>query len=298
MGNLFPEGLRRAIVRQTEHALRSGALQPIVTEKRFVEDAGVRFLVRVVPALQRKDVEREQRAAGAKPANPFLPPEPDLLVGEVSPTYRAVLNKFNVIEHHLLLVTRDFQPQERLLDQADFDALARCMGELDGLGFYNGGEAAGASEAHKHLQIVPLPLAEEGPPVPVAPLIAGARGEGPILTVPGFPFRHALARLEPAAWDAAEVAVRLLEAYRRLLAAVGIHEVPGKEGPRQSGPYNLLLTRDWMLAVPRSRECCEGISVNALGFAGSLFLRRPEALEPLKRLGPMKLLARVGLPLA
>lgn len=297
MGNLFPGGLRRAVVRQTEHALRCGALQPIVTEKRFIEDAGVRFLVRVVPALQRKDAERRERAAGAKPANPFLPPEPDLLVGEVSATHRAVLNKFNVIEHHLLLVTREFQPQERLLDQADFYALARCMGGLDGFGFYNGGEAAGASEAHKHLQFVPLPLADEGPPVPVAPLIAGAQDDGPILAVPGFPFRHALARLEPAVWEGAEVAVRLLDAYRRLLAAVGIRELPSEGGPRQSGPYNLLLTRDWMLAVPRSRECWEGISVNALGFAGSLFLRHPEHLESLRRMGPMTLLARVGLPL-
>jgi ATP adenylyltransferase len=292
----FPEDLRQAIVRQTEHALRTGALQPIVTEKRFMEDGGVRFLVRVVPTLQRKDAERAQRAAGTKPADPFLCPEPDLLVGEVSPTHRAVLNKYNVIEHHLLLVTREFQPQERLLDQADFDALARCLGALDGLGFYNGGEAAGASQAHKHLQLVPLPLAEEGPLVPVAPLMAEARGDGLVLTVPGFPFRHALARLEPTLGNGVGAAARLLDVYHRLLAAVGVRAIPSAGGPCQSGPYNLLLTREWMLVVPRSREGCEGISVNALGFAGALFLRSPEALDALARLRPMGLLVQVGLP--
>jgi len=37
-------------------------------------------------------------------------------------------------------------------------------------------------------------------------------------------------------------------------------------------PYNLLATRRWMLVVPRRQERYEKISVNALGFAGSLFV--------------------------
>ena len=62
----------------------------------------------------------------------------------------------------------------------------------------------------------------------------------------------------------------------------------------QSAPYNLLVTRRWMLLVPRSAECVEGVSVNALGFAGSLFVRDAAQMEVIKRLGPMTVLQRAA----
>ena len=48
------------------------------------------------------------------------------------------------------------------------------------------------------------------------------------------------------------------------------------------------------IVIPRSREACESISVNALGYAGALFVRDEGELEKLRRLGPMKLLGEVG----
>jgi ATP adenylyltransferase len=65
---------------------------------------------------------------------------------------------------------------------------------------------------------------------------------------------------------------------------------------RQSVPYNLLLTRAWMLLVPRSKERFETISVNALGFAGSFFVREEAQRQALKRAGPMAALEAVSLP--
>jgi ATP adenylyltransferase len=63
----------------------------------------------------------------------------------------------------------------------------------------------------------------------------------------------------------------------------------------QSGrPYNLLLTREWMLFVPRARESWQGVSVNALGFAGTLLLRDADALERVRAAGPMAVLSHVG----
>ncbi|MES9860967.1 MAG: hypothetical protein ABW157_17270 [Candidatus Thiodiazotropha sp. LLP2] len=49
-------------------------------------------------------------------------PEPSLTVSELSPTHIAVLNKFNVVNHHLLIVTSKFESQERLLNECDVDA--------------------------------------------------------------------------------------------------------------------------------------------------------------------------------
>ncbi len=106
----------------------------------------------------------------------------------------AILNKFNVVDNHLLIVTREFEQQRSLLTLRDFEALWRCLNEYDSLGFYNGGPEAGASQPHKHLQLVPLPLAPQGPPVPIAPLLAGARGAVGSGPIPGFDFVHSFAR--------------------------------------------------------------------------------------------------------
>lgn len=286
-GSLWP-----ALVGRAQAALEGGALSPIETVQRFIEDAGVRFVVRQVSSLTRKALD--QAARGPRPANPFLPYEAPLFVADVSDTHVALLNKFNVIEHHLLIVTRRFEDQELLLTRSDFEALWTCMAEFDALGFYNGGTAAGASQPHKHLQMVPLPLAPEPPAVPVEPLLARAVGED-IANVPGFPFAHALCRLpEGIQCDPRAAAESSGRWYHELLAAVGMAPVPSPEGARQSAPYNLLLTRDWMLLVPRSREHFGDISVNALAYAGSLFVRDDAQMGRVVDAGPMQVLAAVG----
>jgi ATP adenylyltransferase len=294
---LRPATLWSALQRRTRHALAHGALQPIRTEQVTVTDSGVRFLVRVVSSLARKAEDRERREARDHevPPDPFLPYEPELFVAQVSDTHLALLNRFNVIDHHLLIVTRGFEHQESLLNAADFQALAACMAEYESLGFYNAGVEAGASQTHKHLQLIPLPLAPEGPALPIEPLIHAAPPRQGIARVPGLALRHALARLDPAGIHPGGARM-LQDTYRRLLDSVGLKGLPRDGETRQSGPYNLLLTRGWMLLVPRSRECVASISINALGFAGSLFVRDRTQLETVRRLGPLSLLRAVGLP--
>lgn len=289
---LEPGKLLSLVDARLRHALDCGAMQPIDTVQHVIVDQGVRFIVRQVSSLACKERERGARAAQA-PANPFLPPEPDLLVAQISASHLAVLNKFNVMARHLLLVSRCFVDQEAWLAREDFEALAGCMVEFDALGFYNGGAAAGASQPHRHLQLVPLPFEIAGPSVPIEPLLAGAAGG----RVSGLPFRHAYARLDAASFvDPAVAAGALAETFGRLAAAVGLEPQAGDGGPRQSMPYNLLATRRWMLLVPRSAEHADGISMNALGFAGSLFVRNEAQLERVRQAGPMALLRRVAMP--
>ncbi|WP_432260242.1 ATP adenylyltransferase family protein [Cupriavidus sp. TMH.W2] len=289
--HLQPGTLWPAILQRTSHALRSGALCPIETVQATIEDGGVRFLVRQVSSLARKDKARRTSRAGR---NPFLPYDPELFVADISGTHAALLNKFNVIEHHLLIVTRSFEAQESLLTVPDFEALLASMAEFPSLGFYNGGAAAGASQGHKHLQIVPLPLAEGGPALPIGPLLEPARSAGAIGTVPGLAFAHAFAPLDLFAAPPEEAACTAYERYRALLDAVGVGTVEIEGGLRQSAPYNLLILSAGLLLVPRSRECVEGISVNALGFAGSLFVRNAAQMRTIENLGPMRLLQRAA----
>lgn len=282
-----------AIAGQTAHALECGALRPIETVQLALADSGVRFVVRQVSSLVRKP--GMQRSSSPQPfVDPFLPHDPDLFVADISATHFALLNKFNVIDHHLLIVTRAFEPQEALLDLDDFEAWFACLSEFDGLGFYNGGREAGASQPHKHLQIVPLPLGDAGEALPIAALIEAATFDGAIGTLPGLPFLHAFARLAPA--SSAQAAAQALRRYRLLLEAVDLSAVDVGGRAHQCAPYNLLVTPGWMLLVPRSAEKADGIAVNSLGFAGSLFVRDAQQLEAVRQIGPMTLLRRVGLP--
>jgi len=290
---LQPGTLWPAILHQTEHALRRGALRPIETTQTLIEDHRIPFLIRQVSSLAHKEQARQAGNAALRDqraANPFLPYDADLFVADLSDTHVALFNKFNVIDHHLLIVTRNFRSQEALLDLADFTALSACMAEFDGLGFYNGGASAGASQPHKHLQIVPLPLGESGPALPIESVLASARMAGSIGTIPGLPFRHAFAHLNQAC------AASALDCYRTLLEATRLRAIEVNGELHQSAPYNVLVTRQWMLLVPRSSECAEGISVNALGFAGSFFVRDVAQMEVIRQLGPLTLLQHVGIP--
>ncbi|CAH2910362.1 MAG: Ap4A phosphorylase II [uncultured Paraburkholderia sp.] len=292
-GTLWP-----AIVRQTQHALACGALHPIQTIRTTIEDGGIRFLVRQVSSLERKDQDARQRktdSASRSAINPFLPYEPDLFVADISDTHLVLLNKFNVIDHHLLVATRRFELQENLLDLADFRALFDCMTQFESLGFYNGGPAAGASQPHKHLQIVPLPLDDSASHVPIEPLLAAAPSDGSTCTVPGLGFPHAFASLDAKLADnPQQLADRALHTYQHLLDAAGLHAVEVNGQARQSAPYNLLVTTRWMMLVPRCVERTEGIAVNALGFAGSLFVRNDMQMQTIRKLGPMNVLRRVA----
>jgi ATP adenylyltransferase len=253
-----PGSLRERISSQTAHALRTGTLQPIATTAEYLRDGEVEFVIRVVSSLARKP--RAARRARAR--DPYLPYDDDLFVTDVSASHVCLLNKFPVMAQHVLIVTREFEEQESLLDEGDIDALRRCMEEFDSLGFYNSGEVAGASQRHKHLQLLPLPLSERGSPIPTQPLIDAE----------ALPFAHAFSRIGNQ---------DLHTLYAKLLERASLDA---------STPYNLLMTQDWMLIVPRGQEHVAGVSINALGFAGSLFVESTEELERLRDIGPMQVL--------
>ena len=253
------EDLAEAFDARSARAVARGAIEPIDTELVEVPDDGVRFAVRVVAGLARK------HAAPAPPGgSPFLPFAEDAFVAELSPTHVLLLNKYPVLRRHALVVTRAFEDQQEPLGLGDFEALARCRAGLGGLGFYNAGAIAGASQRHKHLQVVSLPLGGGPEALPLGARIAA--GE--------LPFAHARAAL------GSDEPEELLAAYRALVAE-----------PRR--PYNLLVGDGWMLHVPRTRPACEDVPINALGFAGALLVRDHAQLERVRRAGPFRLLRHV-----
>ncbi|CAD5958109.1 Protein APA1 [Planktothrix agardhii] len=295
---MLPSGtLWQRIITQTEYALNCGALASIPTDYDFIEEGNIHFLVRILSNLARKQKAKKKQqkklAKSGKEFNPFLPYEQDLFVGNLSETHLCLLNKFNVVDYHLLIITRQFEEQETWLTQADFEAMWLSLAEIDGLVFYNGGKLAGASQRHKHLQLVPFPLVPDGINLPIEPAIASVQFNNSIGIIPEFPFVHAIASFNPD-WinQSSTAAIFTLELYLELLAKVGLSV---GDQPFQSGAYNLLATRNWMMIIPRSQEKFEGISINSLGFGGTLLVKNSEQLQQLKSYHPLTVLKQVAL---
>jgi sulfate adenylyltransferase (ADP) / ATP adenylyltransferase len=290
---LPPDTLWPRVQQQTQRALDCGALEPIPTTYSWLAQDDVQFLVRVLANLQRKAIATQQQP---KDFNPFLPYDPNLFVADLSPTHLVLLNKFNVMDHHVLIVTRAFESQDTLLTLNDFQALALGLSEIDGLAFYNGGMIAGASQRHKHLQIVPLPFVPDGSPLPLDTFMRMAVPEEDVASHPAshpqLPYRHAVTPLQDLDFaQPLSIAAPLLERYRQLLAHFDLISLDSSE---PLGAYNLLVTRQWLCVVPRSQESFADIPVNALGFTGTLLVRTPEHRARLAEIGPMTLLTEVG----
>ena len=274
------ETLAAQIDRAEAHALSTGALLPVLMETRIIHDSGVAFEATWLSSLAMKDLAAKlPRAGDRSTTNPFLPFEQDLFVADLSDTHVAILNKFQSMPGHLVIITRAFVEQSAPLEHSDIAACVGLLAQQQGLVFFNSGPDAGASQSHRHLQFLP------GFRAPVAGLIATpttpwSAGQADVL-----PFSHRLYGIAGGAFDDPDAtADRLMDCLRDAYAALRLGE-----GPVLSG-YNLLMTRDWLMVIPRRVETVSGVSLAALGFAGVIGLRSVDQFAEVEAYGPMAMM--------
>ncbi len=271
---IWREALERSIA-----ARREGALVPLVTEP--IPPAGwspfqLRRLLSSTP--------RHLGGGGPRP-NPFRPWERQLQVRLLGRSHLVLLNKYPVQTGHVLLITQQWAAQNGWLEPADWDAVARVDADTGGLWFFNSCAEAGASQPHRHLQLLPRHHCE-----PTCPLEPALRSQLAGKAQP-WPWAYRLSRRDPGAGAAG-----LSGLYRSQALALGLGDPDHDREPLH--PYNLLFCDDWFLTIRRLREHEAGFSVNALGFAGYLLLTERSELGWLKRHGPWALLAAVAAPAA
>lgn len=298
-------GWIEAIDARSAAALASGALQPVQAEQIELQDGGIRFIVRWVSSLAAKDASTGTQAGkegdGEKTVaipggprdpnfNPFLKPEVDLTVGPIGAEHVAILNKFPLCERHLVLARREFEEQLLPLALSDFTALAILMQEAGGLGLYNGGLAAGASQRHKHVQWIPsapgnATLGIYKPGLPADLPEQGTTTHGVL------PMRHCFVRVRCGKGEpVAEMAASLHAGFLRACEVLGLQTDTDGLLP----PFNLLADDGWMLVIPRSREHFAEISMSAVCFGGTLYTRQREQIEAIRAAGSLGALAAVG----
>ena len=220
------------------------------------------------------------RSAGPRP-NPFLPWDRELAVAPLGSSHLLLLNKYPVQAGHVLVITQQWQPQQGWLGAADWAAVAEVDRDTGGLWFFNSSPAAGASQPHRHLQLLPRPAGS--PSCPMAPLLLAQLEEkqGP------WPWSYRLSRRRQSS-DPEE----FLALYRDHARSLGLGD-PGHD-PQPFHPYNLLFDDDWFLTVRRQRDDWAGFSINALGFAGYLLVTDRADLTWLRAQGPWTLLETVA----
>lgn len=260
-----------------KEAQRRGHLVFYPSEPVTKESHGIKFLVRYCEALQHKlkilHSEQPSSSASSK-RNPFLPPERELTLANLGESHKLIFNKYCVVPLHMLIVSNEFINQMTPLSAEDFVACQRALdvpskNDQGWMFFYNSGPESGATQPHRHLQMI------EGETPPMCDAFADS------ITIPLMSsIIHGLLRVSSCDdW---------YDAYSQLLKLV----------PADSdGSYSLIFTRHWMLLVPRRREYYEGLSFNAMTFAGYLLACYPKDLDLLiKQHDPLEIISYVGFP--
>ena len=332
-----PTNLRALILDTTEKAKLSGGLQSLtISSPEYVVGNGIEFLVSYA-SLEKKEsssnIKNENKKVTA--SDPFdknilSTSSNSLVITKVVPSHTLVLNKFNTIKDHSLLVTDEFVPQSTALTALNFDAWYWAIDQAGAVGFYNSNWISGASQKHKHMQIIPFDVlfkirkydATHALPIDdiIGPEIGSGRwkplsnkGSNEIYTIPEFPFKHAIANIYTSSqWESlgenVPHGVYLESVYNTLLESTGVTRQPCSSR-KSASPlgipdefcigYNAVMTSTWMMIVPRSqrefKEGEDGVGVNGFGFVGLLLGRNEHSAEIIKEKGPIEILKAVTL---
>jgi len=256
-------------------ALATGALRSLDTQTFLHKEGEALFLIRQKTPHSDSSPLEEKKRTYPPPSSPFLPPEENLFLDYLDDKYMLVLNKFNVCPGHLLLITRDFAPQNSLLKEEDFTPALKTLEGPRGLVFFNSGPKAGASQEHRHLQWIPLPMTRE-------------YTQDPLLF-----FTHHIAPVihsRVIAYSAPPSAAQAARDFKKMHASLE------QELALSPLPYNLLFTPQGMALIPRSQAAPWDIQINALGYGGSLFVKSPQERSRLTAMGIINLLKQGSFP--
>ena len=211
--------------------------------------------------------------------NPFKPWENILEIDSIGDSHQLILNKYPVQLGHLLLITNKWKEQNGWLDKKDWEAIKTVNKDTTGLWFFNSGPLAGASQPHRHIQLLRRQASELSCP-----------REKWILNFSNLNYKNDkfAENIMINKFSRSLNEENIYEMYKTLSNKLGLGNPIIDKKPRY--PYNLIFTDNWMVLIKRKRDNLYGVSINALGFAGYILVTEKSDITYLKRNGPEKLL--------
>ncbi|KAK0711954.1 ATP adenylyltransferase-domain-containing protein [Lasiosphaeris hirsuta] len=286
-----PSDLPGLVSAAFEKARASGHVNFYPTQVALLDVNSIPFQLRFSPSLANKPkppttsttsttTSTTTISTTTTPINPFINPDPALLINPLPPLHRLLLNKFAIVPEHFLLVTTAFHPQTNLLTAADLAATHACIAAYPPptplFAFFNSGPHSGASQPHRHVQLLPVARMQEDLDLDVVG--GGGRGwdvlAGRMAEDGGrLPFAAFAGAVAPG-MDGAALQGVYLRLYGQACAAAGVTWDGEEEDGEARISYNMAMTREVMVVVPRMAEGAEvtagGEVVGKLALNGTL----------------------------
>ncbi len=262
-------------LKQTRLSIDDESLHPlkteIITSDLYEKDD---FIIRKLDTSK----FNKKKIYGPK-QNPFCPWEEILEIDKIGDNHQLILNKYPVQKGHILLITNEWKPQNGWLDIKDWRAIQQVNKDTTGLWFFNSSPIAGASQPHRHFQ-----------------LLRRSRGEMSCPREKWFlemnSYQNINSKLKKniivSKFNFLENSSSIFEFYLELCKKLGLGDPISDKKPIH--PYNILITNKWIAIIKRKNDHIHGISINGLGFAGYLLVTEKSNINYLKKFGPEKLL--------
>ena len=260
---------------QTQLSINDESLYPlktrIITSDLYQNND---FIIRKLDTLN----FNKERIYGPK-QNPFCPWDKILEIDKIDDDHQLILNKYPVQKGHILLITNNWKPQNGWLDINDWKAIQKVNKDTSGLWFFNSSPIAGASQPHRHFQLLRRSKDEISCP-----------REKWFLEMKLDKDRDSKLKknIFVSKFNFLENSISLYELYLELCMKLSLGDPISDLKPRH--PYNLLITNKWIAIIKRSNDHIHGFSINGLGFAGYLLVTEKSDINYLKKFGPEKLL--------
>ena len=189
----------------------------------------------------------------------------------------------------MLLTDDGHKRQYQALDREDWQTLHDVLrGQTDEyVAFYNCGQDGGCSRLHKHMQLIPKPKDS------FAAFLDGEEEDAPDVHFQWFYHRFEFSDTSPEG---------LLSIYQDLLrkateVGAGLSEKAKKLPHGAAIPHNMLVTKKWMVILPRRRAAVnKEAGANALGMVGVIAVATQKEIDNWINIGSAKALRGLGVP--
>ncbi len=261
-------------------AVNSGAVIPLNTIKYESSELCCDFELR----LLKSPLPKYLREYGPK-RNPFIPWDTRLEIQQINDNHTLILNKYPVQIGHMLLITNSWKPQNGWLTENDFEAILNVDNDTSGLWFFNSSKASGASQPHRHFQLLPRHYNES-----ICPRYNWFCSLLNNELDTNSEISHCVSiRVRNKNKDSSSN--DLFNSYKSMVNEMNIGEIGLINKP--SKPYNLLITSKWIALITRKTDSSNGFSINALGFAGYFLGTKRSDIDTLIKFGPERILKDV-----